>query len=147
MDFIKKYFKHLCFALVLLAGFTAIIFNPVGHLDANTDEGRIRFIEKYGWKVEKSPYLCEKVQIPVTFDGAVADYARLQKNSGFDLSKYRGAVAERYSYRVLNHAEDEKYACANVFVYQGKIIAADIVSPKIDGFIAAVSDTEHIKKE
>ncbi len=147
MEFIKKYFKHFCFAFIVLIGLSAVIFNPVSRLDANTDEGRVKFIEKYGWKVEKTPYLCEKVQIPVTFDGALENYAQIQKRSGFDLSKYRGAVAERWSYRVLNHAGDEKYAYANVFVYQGKIIAADIVSPKIDGFISAVSDTENIKKE
>ena len=65
MEFIKKYFKHFCFAFIVLIGLSAVIFNPVSRLDANTDEGRIKFIEKYGWKVEKTPYLCEKVQIPV----------------------------------------------------------------------------------
>ena len=82
MEFIKKYFKHFCFAFIVLIGLSAVIFNPVSRLDANTDEGRVKFIEKYGWKVEKTPYLCEKVQIPVTFDGALENYAQIQKRSG-----------------------------------------------------------------
>lgn len=147
INFIKRNFGHICFVIAALLGFSAIFFNPSESANVQTDKGRVKFIEKYGWRVEQTAYLCEKVQIPVTFDGALKEYAEMQKNSGFDLSKYRGAVTERYSYRVLNHARDQKYAYANVFVYQGKIIAADIVSPKTDGFIAPINDVENIKKE
>ena len=50
MEFIKRYFKHFCFAFIVLIGLSAVIFNPVGRLDADTDAGRIKFIEKYGYR-------------------------------------------------------------------------------------------------
>ncbi|MDY5626922.1 MAG: DUF4830 domain-containing protein [Clostridia bacterium] len=146
MNFFKKYFKHFCFAAIIAVGAAAIFLQPVKSPDADTDKGRIEFIEQYGWQVEKTPYLCEKVQIPITFDHTLNEYNEIQKRAGFDLSKYRGAVTDRFSYRLLNNPRDLKYAYINVFVYQKKIIAADIVSPKIDGFISAINDTQAQKK-
>ncbi len=142
MTFFKRYFKHLLFAAALFLAAAAIFFNPLRLYDADIGSNRTAFFQKYGWVTESEPYLCEQVQIPLEFDHTLDKYNEIQKRSGFDLSKYRGAVAKRYSYRVLNHLSDKRYAYANIFVYQKKIIAADIVSPKINGFIAAVSDVQ-----
>ena len=54
MEFIKKYFKHFCFAFIVLIGLSAVIFNPVSRLDANTDEGRVKFIGKNAVFMRKS---------------------------------------------------------------------------------------------
>lgn len=140
----KNIKKHITFFIILILGIIGSYYTYKINTDYSTDTARIHFIENYGWQVEKKPYLHEKIKIPVVFEFAEKEYNEIQKRAGFDLEHYKGAVCDRYSYRLLNHPEDKKYAYINIFVYQKNIIAADVVSPKIDGNIRAINDKEWV---
>ena len=107
-------------------------------------DGRIiEQIEKYGWKVGK---LCEKaeVQIPEKFDTVYTRYNEIQKKSGFDLSAYRGKKTVRYTYEIKNHKNSDN-VYVNVLTYCGKIIAADIMTRDMGGFMHEITRKEYIK--
>ncbi len=134
--------KHTLFIIFLILGLAGSYYTYVINTDYSTNTARLHFIENYGWIVEKNPYLIEKIKIPVSFKNAESEYNEIQKKAGFDLEHYKGAVCDRYSYRLLNHPKDKKYAYINIFVYQKNIIAADVVSPALDGFITAINEKE-----
>lgn len=138
----KNLKKHTLFIIFLILGLIGSYYTYKINTDYSTETARVHFIENYGWVVEKKAYLCEKIKIPVTFEFAEQEYNEIQKRAGFDLEHYKGAVCDRYSYRLLNHPKDKKYAYINIFVYQNNIIAADVVSPKLDGFITAINERE-----
>jgi len=94
------------------------------------------FLGSYGWAVEPEPVTVKNVQIPAKFTEAYQRYNDLQKQQGFDLSKYRADIVESYTFRVLNHpASGDVFA--NVLVYKGRIIGGDICSFAINGFMTS----------
>ena len=57
-------------------------------------------------------------------------------------SPHKGIKATRYSYRVLNHADSGTGLIrANVFVTKAGIVAADICSLELGGFLLPINDT------
>ena len=59
----------------------------------------------------------------------------MQKKQGLDLEKYKGKTAKRYSYVVTNYPGVPEGVRANMVVYNDKIIAGDICSLELDGFM------------
>jgi len=94
------------------------------------------FLGSFGWAVEPEPVTIKNVQIPAKFTEAYQRYNDLQKQQGFNLSKYRADIVESYTFRVLNHpASGDVFA--NVLVYKGRIIGGDICSFAINGFMTS----------
>jgi hypothetical protein len=94
----------------------------------------IIYLNGFGWAVEPEPVTIRNVQIPARFTETYQRYNDLQKQQGFDLSRYRADIVESYTFRVLNHpvAGD---VFANVLVFRGRIIGGDICSFSINGFM------------
>jgi hypothetical protein len=109
------------------------IFNTgVGVKD---NEARVAYLLECGWEVEEEPVDTKKVLIPKEFSDIITEYNRLQLSSGFDLTDYAGLTVEQYTYRVTNYADYDGDVLASLYIYNNQVIAGDIHSTSIDGFM------------
>jgi hypothetical protein len=103
--------------------------------NAGDNAERVAFLESFGWLVLQEPMATEEVTIPETMDETYQAYLDLQKEQGFDLSKYCGKHVKRFSYEILNYPTGETGVTANLLVYKNKIIGGDVSSAALDGFM------------
>ena len=75
------------------------------------------------------------VTIPSEFDKIFAAYNELQKEQGLNLTKYKGKDVTRYTFAVTNYKSYEGTVYANVLVYRNRVIAGDICSADVNGFV------------
>ncbi|MBQ6381785.1 MAG: DUF4830 domain-containing protein [Clostridia bacterium] len=109
-------------------------------LKAQSNDQRIAFIRNFGYDVLSEPVEVKDITIPEQFNDTYISYNEIQVSQGFDLSRYKGKQAKSYSYAVTNYPEikdSEKTVRANLIVYNSKIIAGDVCSVKLDGFMHA----------
>lgn len=104
-----------------------------------TNDERIALIESYGWEVEETPIEEAEVTIPAEFDRVMENYNALQKSQGFDLSKYKNRDMMRYTYRVTNYPDYEGTVYINLLIYKNRVVAGDICSSDVNGFILGLS--------
>jgi hypothetical protein len=138
--------KAVVAVLVLAAVLCAIIviagrFGRAGGADAalsavvRNNRQRVGYLESLGWRVEEDALDEQKVKIPVSFSDVYLKYNALQIAQGFDLTRYGGVEATRYTYKVKNHPSSENDIVADIIVYKDKVIAGDIQSCAPDGFM------------
>ena len=108
---------------------------PAGIADA---EDAARYLAGLGWQVEPQPLEIRELVIPRSFTGVYADYAALQAKQGYPLSEYGGMEARRYSFRVLNHPSGAETVVADLVVCGQAVIAGDIQSTALDGFMTGL---------
>ena len=105
---------------------------------AETNDGRIAFLARYGWNVNAEPVQTMPVTIPDRDSEAFSRYNALQKSQGFDLTALAGKKAVRYVYEILNYPDATQPVYATIFVYDGKVVGGDVTdsSPggKMHGF-------------
>ena len=106
-----------------------------------TNEDRIALIKSYGWDVEETPAEEAKVTIPAEFDRVMENYNQIQRQQGFDLSKYRNRDMMRYTYRITNYPDYDGTVYCNLLIYKNRVVAADICSSDVNGFIAGLTGT------
>lgn len=107
-------------------------------MKAETAEERISFFSQFGYKINAEPCEVKEVVIPTEFDDVYTKYNELQKEQKLDLEKYKGARVKLWSYEVENYPgyENSKGVIrGNIFVFNGVIIACDISSTELDGFM------------
>ncbi len=134
----------LC-AIILLAGLRdrkkiEPAANQVSTSGIKTNEDRVRYLESFGWKVKPQPKEEQDVVIPREFSKVYSDYANLQKKQGFELSKYGGTEARRYTYEILNYPTGEKGVVADIIVYRNSVIAGDVQSTALNGFMHGLNE-------
>lgn len=105
-----------------------------------TNEERVDFLESYGWQVDETPVNETEVRIPDEFNAVYNEYNALQHTQGMDLGKYKGRKAMLYVYSVLNDPSGEEGVTASMVLYRGRLIAADVCSAQLDGFIRPVTE-------
>ncbi len=145
--FSKKKLTIAILALVVLIAAILLIFSGGGEAkeaislsgSARTAKDRVSLIKSLGWEIEEEPIETQSVVIPTEFTGVYADYAKLQEEQGFNLSKYAGKEATRYTYRVLNYPGVEDSVVIDIIVYRGKVIAGDVQSVRLDGFMQGLA--------
>lgn len=139
----KKYryiIATLAFASILL-----IIIVGLFSIDNATNEMIVDYIEGLGWEIEPTPKEITHLTLPESFDVVYDTYNAVQKHSGFNFEEFKGKNVTRYTYIVLNHKESEKSrVVAGVFVYEDTIIAGDISSTDMNGFMHAITETSNI---
>ncbi|MBQ4052402.1 MAG: DUF4830 domain-containing protein [Clostridia bacterium] len=128
----------ICLSIGAVAVFTpkdstGVLKNSVDTV-AKTTEQQVRFLQAFGYEAEPQPILIEEVMIPSEFDETYSKYNDMQKISGFDLSKYKGARVKKYTYSITNYPDQKDGVVANLLVYNGKVVGGDISSSKLDGF-------------
>ena len=101
-----------------------------------TNEDRVDFFTQFGWEVVADPIEIMEVQLPEEFDQVYLKYNELQKELELDLQKYTSKRVKRYTYKVKNYPkETQDEIRANILVYKDRVIAGDIMSTALDGFM------------
>jgi hypothetical protein len=100
----------------------------------NNDQ-RVKYLNSLGWEVEKKAIEEQKVIIPRDFSDVYKKYNEIQISQGFDLSKYGGIEATRYTYKVLNYPDCDSNVVADILIYRNQVIAGDVQSNALDGFM------------
>lgn len=140
----KKIIAYTFLGLIFLSGLFVFFATRVSGDDVKvskaevklaSNEQRISYLKTFGWSVsEEALEICE-VAIPTEFNDVYLGYNKLQKAQGFNLEEYKGKRAKRFTYEVKNYPNQESDVRANLLVYENKIIAGDICSLKLDGFM------------
>lgn len=132
----KKTLSVILLVMFLSVAF-AIRFSGLATIRRNgADRGdRIKFLRNLGCYVNAESETKKRITIPREFSAVYNNYNEIQKSAGYDLSLYKGAECQLFSYDVneLSDIKDPKYFKANIIVYKGRIIGGDISSVQIDG--------------
>lgn len=142
---LKKLFG-VVFALALVSLVAVFFVNSQSNVNikkvslytAETADDRLKFISDLGWIVDEDPVEVRQIAIPQEFDDVYSNYNEIQLSQGYDLTKYAGRSAKRWTYIIRNYPDvssDEDYVRINLLVCDGKIIGGDICSIKLDGFM------------
>lgn len=146
--------KAVAFVLIVAAILCALIF-LVGSLDSrssgvssaaitgiDSNEDRVALLESYGWQIKSEPVETLDLTLPHSFDDTYARYNEIQKAQGFDLSDYTGKRVRRFSYEILNYPGGETGVLAHLVVYKNSVIAGDVATPELSGFMHGLSVPE-----
>lgn len=129
--------RKMYFLTVLIIAFIAFSFI---YFSCNEEIYARKFLKSFGIVTEKKPTSRENIFIPEKFDKIFEEYNDLQKAAGLDLAAYRGKAAVKLTFRVLNFPEnDAGEIYANVIMIDEKVVAGDIMSPKLSGFILPIN--------
>lgn len=136
----KKIAIILAAALVLIVGLILLFggkeeTQPTVSVNAGSNEGRIAFLESFGWKVAASPTESGQVRIPSKTSEVFERYNALQKSQGFDLSAYAGKTVMRYVYKVTNYPGATEPVYATLLVYKDQVIGGDITDTSAKGVV------------
>ena len=143
--FVRK--NRYLFVVVLTSAFLMLIIIGVFRIDNSTNLMIVEYLNQLGWQVEKTPSEISHLTIPEEFDAVYESYNALQTSSGYNLEDFKGEFVTRYTYRVLNHqSSDTTRVVAGIFVFENTIIAGDISSTEVNGFMHPITDTSYIGK-
>lgn len=104
-------------------------------IDASDNNQRVEFLESYGWQVNPEPVEICDIRIPTVFNEVYENYNQIQKEQGLDLKKYMGKACKRFSYNITNYPGDTGEIRANILVIDNRIVAGDISSVELNGFM------------
>lgn len=132
----------VCLALILTLTVIAVNASGAKKSGKRISESGIRgtddivaYLASLGWQVDPAPIETRTIVIPRQFKGVYADYIKLQKEQGYTIENYAGMQAVRYSFRVTNYPTGEEDIVADVVLFGQEIIAGDIQSTALDGFM------------
>ena len=135
--------KSLLKILLILMAIAGVLLLAVTFVNRLTDQNKIiledipaqnAFLESLGWETSVEPVDIREVIIPEEWNSVFEEYNDLQKQQGFDLDRYRGKQATIYTYQILNYDGAENVV-ANLMVFDGKLIAGDVCSAELGGFM------------
>ena len=143
----KKVIAALIVLVVLVAAVVLIVTggggdgSPAASLTAvvKNNEQRVSYLESFGWQVSQDPIDQQDIIIPKEFNDVYTQYNEIQKAQGFDLQKYGGLEAVRYTYQVTNHPTEEGTVVADIIVYRNQVIAGDIQCLASDGAMSGLA--------
>lgn len=149
----KKLVIIIALALLILgvtiAVFSRVDFSNNAHsqsgkysLLADNNENRISFLSQFGWKINEEPMEVSDIIIPEEFNEVYENYNEIQNKQGLDLRKYKGKSCKKYVYEVLNYPGRSKGIRASIIVCNGKVIAGDISSSEMNGFIEGFDNSK-----
>ncbi len=95
---------------------------------ADTLYARLQFLEKLGFSPDPDSEESERVTIPPVFSDVYENYNDIQKQSGGDLSLYKNAPCQRFTYIDKNSGER-----LNILVYKNRVIGGDRCTVALDG--------------
>jgi hypothetical protein len=127
-----------CLILLVIAAVPPTDTQTVKRNDTSvkTNDDRIDYLATFGWTVSSEPKETVEVIIPKEFDSTYREYNILQQSQGFDLSDYKGKTVTRYTYEVENYPSETKDTVnVNLLVYKNKVIAGDVTSTSLGGFM------------
>lgn len=108
--------------------------SPVMNPSSVSDEALRQFLASYGWEVTGEAAV-DTVTLPAAFGPSYQSYLDCQHQCGFQLERFAGETAARYTYCVTNYPSGEKAVFADLLVFQGEVIGGDIRCADLDGFL------------
>ena len=117
------------------------------NINAEDNKARVRFLGQFNLKVTPEPIETAQIKIPTQFNKVYENYNKIQKENGLNLENYKGKTCTKYTYGVLNYKDRPDGVRANIFVFENKVIAGDICSLEIDGFMHGFMQIEETKEE
>lgn len=137
----NRFTRILLSAVILITAVTAVICTvSADEPDGSTAALVAAFIEENGYKVS-SP-LTKEITIPSEFSDVYEKYNELQRRQGFDLRRHKGKSAVSYTFNVTGYVDKngkpDSDVQIHIIVCDGKIVAADIASTRLDGFMEAL---------
>ena len=107
------------------------------HYNVTTTDGRIAYLQALGWEADPATETTQEIVIPRVFNGVFGDYNALQKQQGFDLSRYAGCEVKLYTYKVLDSNLGDN-VLASLYVSDGRVVGGDVHSTALDGFMCGL---------
>ncbi len=134
------------FVIVLILQNGETVYLSAVNLNNND---RVSFFCENGYFVDPTSEVECYVMIPEVFDDTFEEYNRLQIQQGFDLSEYCGKYVKRYTYKLkeFDNVDNPDDIFATLYVYGGRIIAADVYCSSINGFMMGVVNNERINQD
>jgi len=130
---LKRMFFPFIITVAMLIVFRSFVSNPETLV---TD-----FFAKYGYSLSEKPIEVSDFTFPTVLSPVLKNYDELENRIGLSIRPYLGKSVKRYTYRVLNVPGFEKEEIrANALVYKNKVIAADIMTVGLNGFMIAPGD-------
>ena len=127
--------KSAVFIIIAAAALLAVIVLICSCGGLDTPEERAEYLASLGWEVDLSTEEERAVTLPSSLDGVLLTYNELQKQQGFDLTPYAGEDCRSYSYAVTNYPSGESGVIAQLIIHDGEVIAGDIHSSALGGFM------------
>lgn len=124
-------------AAVIIMSIPGSGFGLTEIINASDIEGREKYLNSYGWEIDTDSEESHNISLPKEFDGIMESYAKMQYEQGFCLYDYAGLDCTQYTYTVTNY-ENDCPVYATLYVRNGHVIAADIHSAAIDGFMHGI---------
>ena len=121
----------IIFAFIMLRG----TFFPGLEYDMSTADGREAYLNSLGWEIKRDSEAFRTVVVPDKLDGIMAQYNRMQQAQGYDLSMHLGESCSQYSYELTNYTDSDGTVIVTLYVQDGKLIAADIHTSAVNGFM------------
>ena len=134
----KKALLIVFAAAALLLLFIYLRFGKEEAPDLRTPEGRQMFLLNLGWEIDPDSESHKTVLIPRELSGIMLEYNKMQLKQGFDLSKHCGESCEQYLYKLTNYVDSNSTVVVTLYVQGGKLIAADIHSTAMNGFMHGI---------
>ena len=139
----KVNLKKVLLALTAVAALLLSLILLLGERDTtqtaapapSANDGRVKFLQDFGWEVTTSPTESGRVRIPVESSEAFDRYNTLQKSQGYDLSKYAGKTVMRYVYKINNYPGAAEPVYATLLVYKNQIIGGDVTDTSAKGHL------------
>ena len=108
---------------------------PTAAPSISTNEGRVKFLNSFGWEVASSPTESGQVKIPEAANEVFTRYNALQKSQGYDLSRYAGKTVTRYVYKIKNYPGATEPVYATLLIYKDQVIGGDVTDTGAKGVI------------
>ena len=119
--------------LVLMSGGGDTAQTAAPSLSGN--DGRVKFLQDFGWDVTTSPVESGQVKIPEQSGQVFDRYNTLQKGQGYDLSRFAGKTVMRYVYKLNNYPGTTEPVYATLLVHKNEIIGGDVTNTAAKGHI------------
>ena len=130
--------------LVAIVGLTAYRVTAKSEYELKSEQQRQDFIRQMGWETDDTFDDCKKITIPEEFNEVYTNYNELQKQQGFDLSRYKGKDCDVYTYKIRNYKDHEGKddVNCNLIICDNKLIGGDVCSTELDGFMQGLRSEE-----
>ena len=92
-----------------------------------TETDRREFLSALGYSAVGDAQSTVEYTLPATLDTVLQSYNELQKEQGFDLSRYTGKTLTRYTYELEGYEGKTGKVYANLVLYRDRIVAADVM--------------------
>ena len=127
------------FASSATATASGAVSEAVSYEGIKSESDRRNFLASFGYEVTADAESTVDFTLPKALDAVLLGYNEIQKEQGLDLGKYVGKKVTRYTYLLPSYEGYEGKVYANIIVYRGRVIAADLTGVGEEGFVRSLS--------